>query len=178
MKKTFILLFLSISCSLYASPYANPWLYEKMIDFIKNPSMYQDNFTNGIVQSGSPDIIVGAFIEDAYSVYEQEEEYADALKSCGDNCFQDNISIDILGAYHKFFYTFAVALPVSEILLQNPAANENISYYIQNKHVIYTWENQDHLIINIDDNILEFKKQKDAIMINFSWQVLNSYILN
>ncbi len=178
MRKLLVILFTLISFNVYASPYANPWLYDKMLDFIQNPASYQDNFTNGIMHDRNPDVIVGAFIEHAYSVYEKEEEFTADLKSCGDNCYQDNISTDILQAYHKFFYVYATVLPVSAILIQNPAANENISYYIQNKLVNYTWENKNHLVITIDDEKLEFKKQKNSIRITTTLQVLKNYILN
>lgn len=178
MKKLLIILFTLISFNVYASPYANPWLYDKMLDFIQNPAFYQDNFTNGIMQDRNPDVIVGAFIEDAYSVYEKEEEFTSELKSCGDNCYQDNNSIDILQAYHKFFYVFATVPPISEILIQNPTKDENISYYIQNKLVSYTWENENHLVINIDEEKLEFKKQKNSIIITTTLKVLKNYILN
>lgn len=178
MKKLLILLFIFISNNIYASPYANPWLYDKMLDFIQNPSAYQDNFTNGVMQDRNPDVIIGAFIENAYSVYEKEEEFTNMLIQCGDNCYQDSSSSDILQAYHKFFYIFATVLPISEILIQNPAADENISYYIQNKLVSYTWKNKNHLIITIDDDKLEFKKNKKNITINTTLQVLKNYILN
>lgn len=178
MKKVFTLLLTLVWCNLYASPYANPWLYDKMLDFIKHPSLYQDNFTNGTVENDNPDIIIGAFIENAYSVYEKEEEYAKYFKSCGDNCFIDENDTDILEAYHKFFYMFAVALPVSEILLQNPADNENISYYMQDKHVTYIWVGEDRLIINIDEDYIDFKKEEEAVVITSSLQVLKNYILN
>lgn len=178
MRQSLIILFTLISFNVYASPYANPWLYDKMLDFIQNPTSYQDNFTNGIMHDRNPDVIVGAFIENAYSVYEKEEEFTADLKSCGDNCYQDNSSADILQAYHKFFYIFATVLPVSEILIQNPSADENLSYYIQNKLVSYTWKNKNHLVITIDEEKLEFKKQKDSIMITTTMQVLKNYILN
>lgn len=178
MRKLLVILFTLISFNVYASPYANPWLYDKMLDFIQNPASYQDNFTNGIMQDRNPDVIVGAFIENAYSVYEKEEEFTADLKSCGDNCYQDNTSTDILQAYHKFFYVYATVLPVSEILIQNPATDENMSYYIQNKLVNYTWENKNHLVISIDGEKLEFKKQKNSIRITTTLQVLKNYILN
>lgn len=178
MRKLLIILFTLISFNVYASPYANPWLYDKMLDFIQNPSAYQDNFTNGIMQDRNPDVIVGAFIENAYSVYEKEEEFTAELKSCGDKCYQDNSSADILQAYHKFFYIYATVLPVSEILIQNPAADENISYYIQNKLVSYIWENKTHLVITINEEKLEFKQQKNSIIITTSLQILKNYILN
>ncbi len=69
-------------------------------------------------------------------------------------------------------------LPVSEILIQNPAAGENISYYIQNKLVSYTWENENYLVITINKDKLEFKKQKNSIVITTTMQVLKNYILN
>ena len=178
MRKLLIVLFTLISFNVYASPYANPWLYDKMLDFIQNPAAYKDNFTNGIIQDRNPDIIVGAFIENAYSVYEKEEEFTSELKSCGDNCYQDNSSKDILQSYHKFFYVSAIVLPVSEILIQNPAAGENISYYIQNKLVSDTWENENYLVITINKDKLEFKKQKNSIVITTTMQVLKNYILN
>ena len=117
-------------------------------------------------------------VKKVYDKIEKEEEFTADLKSCGDNCYQDNISTDILQAYHKFFYVYATVLPVSEILIQNPAADENISYYIQNKLVNYTWENKNHLVITIDDEKLEFKKQKNSIRITTTLQVLKNYILN
>lgn len=178
MRKLFALVFTFISFNVYASPYANPWLYDKMLDFMQNPSLYQDNFTHGIMQDRNPDVMVGTFIENAYSVYEKEEEFTEKLKSCGDNCYQDNESADILQAYHKFFYVYATVLPISEILIQNPTANENISYYMQNKLVSYIWENENHLIIKIDDDKLEFKKQNNFIKITSTLQVLKNYILN
>lgn len=178
MRKLFILLFMLISCDIYASPYANPWLYNNMLDFINNLASYKDNFTNGIVNESNADIIVGAFIEDAYSVYKKEEEWTKNFILCGDNCYKYNNSSDILQAYNEFFYVFAIVLPISEILIKNIAINENITYYLKNKLISYTWLNKHHLIISIDKDKLEFKKQDNSVMIKTTLQIFKKYILN
>ena len=63
MRKLLIMLFTLISFNVYASPYANPWLYDKMLDFIQNPAAYKDNFTNGIIEGNDDKTneIFGAF---------------------------------------------------------------------------------------------------------------------
>ena len=178
MRILFISLFALISFNLYASPYANPWLYDKMLDYINNPDAYSDNFTYGVLDNRSSDIIVGAYIEDAYSVYGKEEEYTPQFISCGDNCYQDNNSKDILETYHKFFYMYAIAFPVTSVLLQNPAKDDNISYYMQNKKITYTWKNDKELFINIDNGTLDFKQQNNGVIINSTMQALKNYILD
>lgn len=177
MRLLFILLFTFISFQAYSSPYANPWLYKNMLDYINNPSKYGNDFKNGILEEDNKSIIIGTFIEKAYNVYEREEEYISSLIHCGDNCYQDN-STDILQTYNKFFYIYASVLSVSEILIKNPIKNENISYYVKNKLVSYTWKNESHLIISIDKYMIEFKKDKNNIKITTTMDIFKNYILN
>ena len=160
MKKVFIstlILLLSITY-LHASPYADNYLYENMLDFIENQDKYRDNITNGYVFNNNSNIIVGAFIERAYSVYEKEEEYTPE--------------------FSKFFYMFAIAKEITGVLIQNPQVNDNIEYILKNKHISYKWYNQNKLIINIDNNKIEFIKDNKAITIKTDMKSLKKYRLN
>lgn len=173
---TFILF--CITCYGYASPYANNYLYETMLDYVENQKKYSDNITNGYVKDNNSDIIVGAFIERAYSVYEKEEEYTPEFMQCGQGCYKISSVTDILNAYHKFFYMFAIAEEINGVLLQNPQVNENIEYILKNKYITYNWISDNKLIINIDDNTIEFVKDSKGVTIKTDMQSLNKYRLN
>lgn len=180
MKKVFIstlILLLSITY-LHASPYADNYLYENMLDFIENQDKYRDNVTNGHILNNSENVIVGAFIERAYSVYEKEEEYTPEFSSCGTGCYKITNAIDIINAYHKFFYMFAIAKEITGVLIQNPQVNDNIEYILKNKHISYKWYNQNKLIINIDNNKIEFIKDNKVITIKTDMKSLEKYRLN
>lgn len=173
---TFILF--SIISYGYASPYANNYLYDTMLDYIQNQGKYKDNITNGYVKDNNSDIIVGAFIERAYSVYEKEEEYTPEFMQCGEGCYQISNVTDLLNAYHKFFYMFAIAEEINGILLQNPQKEENIEYILKNKHITYQWINENKLVIHIDNNMIEFVKDKKGVTIKTDMQSLKKYRLN
>ena len=73
MKKLFVCIIMLLPfTNIYASPYADDYLYEDILDYIENPANYSNNYVNGYVNN-NPDIIVGAFIEKAFSVYKKEE---------------------------------------------------------------------------------------------------------
>lgn len=171
-------IFLTFTVSAYASPYADKYLYENMLDYIENPSKYRDNVINGYVVDNSSDIIVGAFIEKAFSVYKKEEEYTPEFTSCGTGCYMITNAVDIVNAYHKFFYMFAIANEITGVLIQNPQVNDNIEYIMKNKHISYKWYSHNKLLITIDNNKIEFIKDSKAITIKTDMKSLEKYRLN
>lgn len=161
-----------------ASPYADNYLYENMLDFLENSSKYQDNITNGKIKNSNDDIIIGAFIESAYSVYEKEEEFTKEFTSCGKGCYENKNAKDILNGYHKFFYMYAIAKEITHVLLQNPQMGENIEYTLKNKHISYKWQGKNKLLINIDNEKIEFIKSKKGVIIKTDMKSLENYRLN
>ena len=178
MKKLFVCIIMLLPfTNIYASPYADDYLYEDILDYIENPANYSNNYVNGYVNN-NPDIIVGAFIEKAFSVYKKEEKYTPDFKNCGEGCYKDEKAQDILNAYHKFFYMFAIAEEITSVLIQNPQVNDNIEYTLKNKKIRYKWNNKNKLVISIDRNTIEFVKQNKGVVIKTDMKSLEKYRLN
>lgn len=161
----------------YSSPYANPWLYDNMLEYFDNTSKYSDNVTHGIIKNSNDDVIISTYIEKAYNVYKKEEKYTPEIIFCGKGCYEDKHSKNIIMAYHKFFYIYAIAPEITEYLIQNPTENENIEYVLHNKTISYKWSNN-KLIVMVDNEKIEFIKENNKIKINTNMQSLFKYRLN
>ena len=74
MRILLISLFALISFNLYASPYANPWLYDKMIDYINNPDVAKDYSTDMYYYTGKNQLSV--YVND---VKLSEEQFAEII---------------------------------------------------------------------------------------------------
>lgn len=165
MKRLLIIIML-LPIFLFASPYANPYLYEDLMNH--EYVAWHAELISYKNAGGKQEIIVAPYIVDAYAVYQNEEKWRNLFSSCGPTCLLDGSTSSIPIAYEHFFYRNATVPYLSGMLIK-VTPGENIEYINQNKQIKYEWKNDNkRLEVSITDISAPDKKKESIIFYNSS----------